>query len=328
MSAVKLRRKSDKTSQLIKFGTPKSDSLQAQVATFFSYAAPVGVGVSKLVLSDVPLPQLLFLLATPIAVYLDKTWSKRREAEAKKRRIQQEDFFNDYIAHIGDGVAIMQDIDLYSAAQARLAQSQILKTICALVATYYQESEHEKVREKFNASLMLADDCAAWLEPSKDKFKDAIRFFDANRSLQACSKILCLTCWAREPQNWPSFALPVDTDSDYLLPGAPRAYHTGELQVIADTLAVDEREKVMPKHAEAAKRQLRNYFEEHEKDFRSFFSLPLCSDKTTVGVLNVQSKDVDILGIDNEHRDDLELCLRPFCALLAALILRENSFKT
>jgi len=266
----------------------------------------------------------LLLWLSVIAQISKDIWKDRKD----KRRIQSDDFFQSYIAHIGDGVAIMQDIDLYNAEQARLAQSQILKTVCALVATYYQESEREKVKEKFNASLMTAVDCAAWLEPSKEKFNSSVLFFDTNRSPQACAKILCLTCWAREAQSWPEFALPVDTDPDYLLPGAPHAYATGESQVMTDTLAVAELEKAMPKHAEPAKRQLRNYFEEHEKDFRSFLSLPLCSASKTVGVLNVQSKDVDILGVDNEHREDLELCLRPFCALLAALIVRETSFKS
>ena len=240
---------------------------------------------------------------------------------ADKRRIQSDDFFDSYIEHLGEAMAIRGDVDSYTTSAVRLVQAQVLKTICAVVATYHHS---EKSRDKFNASVMVPEACEIWIDDKTGNFKEAVHFFDVGRRPQACLSVLYLVCWAREPEMWKEFALPVDCDSDYLLPGAPRAFHNKQLQVLADTLDDKELDKQMPKHATEAKRQLRNYFETHEKNFRSFFSLPLLVNENVVGVLNVQSQETDILGINNEHGADLELCLRPFCALLAALIVREQ----
>ena len=264
---------------------------------------------------------LVVLYGSVLAQIGKDFWKDRKD----KRRIQSEDFFKKYTAQVGDVVAIMGDIDDYSEEQARLAQCQTLKTICALVAVYYK-NDSDKLREKFNASLMLPEPGADWIEEKNGHFgfREAVHFFDANRNARSCATILHLTCWARQPSDWAEFALAVDCDEDYLLPGAPRAFAQKQLQVISDTLSITELNQGMSKQAETAKRELRNYFERSEKEFRSFFSLPLVSDGSGVGVLNVQSREIDILGVDEEHKEDLELCLRPFCAVLCALIEREK----
>ncbi len=336
-----------------KKSAPEANSLPAVSAAILSYAAPLGAALTKVYLPELAEPQALLLFATPFAVYLEKTWSKRREteakdreSEAKKRRIQQDDFWNEYIAHIsdvvanrvgedfknyldtvGEAVALRGSASSYTREEARKAQKLTLRNICAAVAIYYKEGDDER-KQKFNASLMLPEDYELWLTAPGGKFKEAVRFFDPRRDVDACTKMLHLTCWAREPQGWKPFVLAVDGDADYVLPGAPRAYATRKLQVVADTKAVDVMEKEMIEHAKIAKRQLRNYFEENEDRFRSFFSVPLILNERIVGILNVQSKETHILGANNEHQKDLELSLLPFCALLVSLITREESVQS
>lgn len=292
----------------------------------------------------------VLVFAAAVLTAIDKAWTQRREAAAKmreaaakRRRIEQQDFFKEYISHVTavvsnrvgedfknyldtvrDAVSLRPDAKSYSLEEARKVQKETLKNICAAVAIYYKEGDNE-VKQKFNASLMIPQDYKVWLKAPDGKFKDEVRFFDVRRDVDACATMLVLTCWAREPQGWEPFVLAVDSDPDYVLPGAPLAYTTGKLQAIPDTKDTASIESLMSEHTKAVKRQLRNYFEESEHKFRSFFSIPLILDGRTVGILSVQSKDPHILGVENEHQGDLELSLQPYCALLAELIVREDS---
>ncbi len=257
-----------------------------------------------------------------ITQILKDVWKEIKD----KQRIQSPDFFPAYIELLTKGVGLMQDVNQYPDAAVQYIQRETLQNVCDMVALYYEEHKKTQSKDKFNASIMVSHECADWLElrGGRQQWKESVRFFDANRQVGACTQVLVLTDWAREPNGWAEFVLPVDGDPDYVLPGAPRAFAKDELQVIADTLSPQDLNQEMLKHASAAQQKLRNYFEDNKDEFRSFFSLPLHADNKVVGILNVQSKDVDILGIDNENRDVLEMCLRPFCSLLAALIAREN----
>lgn len=260
------------------------------------------------------------LWAGALAQIAKDMWSENKG----KRRIESGDFFKAYIAHTIDLMALTPDVSTFSPQASRLVQSNVLQTICALVATYHQEKDNGKVRAKFNASVMVVEGCDAWIETQDGnlQFKSSVRFWDVNRGLQACDNVLHLTCWAEEPENWQPFVLPIDKDDDYLLPGAPRACAEKQMQIVSDTDELWNND--VAKHAITVKRELRDYCESNEQSLRSFFCLPLESEGRIIGILNVQSKSRDILGIDKEHSDDLELCLRPFCALLVSLLERER----
>lgn len=244
-----------------------------------------------------------------------------------QRRIQSPDFFGDYIQLLSEGVSVIQDINEYSVEAVQFMEKQTLQTICDMVALYYKEHKETKFKDKFNANIMIPVSCQYFqeLKNGQQCWKTSVMFFDPNRNVGACSQVLYLTDWAQTPPNWQEFVLPIDDDDDYLLMGAPRAYAKDEMQVCSDTLASEHWGREMSKHATKARQELRNYFQDNETTLRSFFSLPLHAGDEIVGILNVQSKELDILGVDAEHRDDLEMCLRPFCSLLAALIVRENS---
>lgn len=270
-------------------------------------------------------PQLwvLFSVAAGATQFGKEVWKERKDI----RRVQNPEFFGDYIELLSKSLSVMQDVNAYSVETVQFMEQATLKTVCDMVALYYGELKKPEARNKFNASIMVPRPYEEWIETrdGKQHWKESVKFFDDNRNVEACSHILELTDWAKIPDNWKEFALPVETDEDYLLPGAPRAFAKDEMQVCSDTLAADAWESELTKHSSKAQQGLRNYFEDQKNELRSFFSIPLHADTKIVGVLNVQSSEINILGVDAEHREDLEMCLRPFCSLLAALLVREEA---
>jgi hypothetical protein len=314
---MELKRREAQTGHSAKFGTPKSDSWQVKTVTLLSYAAPVGVGVSKILLSDVPLPQVLFLIATPLAVYLEKTWSKRRETEAKERRTQQEGFFRSYTECLETAIKTVQTAGELSAPDIRRTQQEVLKLVCNIVELFLGKPDGVVI----NASVMRAEPLGGWKEGTRLK---NVLFASSTRLLDAYRCVLHLTVWAAPPNAAEKVALPVAANNDILLFGAPRAFVHGTMEYVADTQCEELIAELVARQDDDVRDDIKKYLKRWKENFVSFISAPVKCSAGTQGVLNVQSNQPEILGPHEIYRADLQQCLLPFCALLGTLIALEN----
>jgi len=127
-----------------------------------------------------------------------------------------------------------------------------------------------------------------------------VQFLGFRRELPSYKYVLDVAAWAEDDPKFPPIAIPVedpeDKDSkDHLLPGAPKAFASGQHQVLSNLDIVS-----LPEHAgsEVERKVLEaqaEYF--RTKGIRSMASL-VVGHQHPIGVLNIQSEEADLFGAD------------------------------
>jgi len=114
-----------------------------------------------------------------------------------------------------------------------------------------------------------------------------------------------------------NFSLPlVDRPGahQHVLPGAPAALAYSKAVVVDDTRDLEIAKEI----PEAVRKQIKEYFKLQE--FRSFASLPVVAGGRPVGVLNVESTEIEVFGSTIEQQNAISLRMFPFCAALGILL--------
>lgn len=298
-------------------GAPEAISWEARSAAFLSYAAPVGAALARLVAPEQFWPQVMLICAAPVAVYLDKTWSRQRETEAKEHRTDQEGFFRSYAECLKTAIETAQTSGELHSEELLSAQQAVLRLVCNIVESFLGKPDGLKI----NASLMRDEPLGNWSQGSQ--LKD-VQFASSTRNLDAYRCVLHLTVWATPPNDEPHIALPVAKNADILLFGAPKALVHGQMEYVTDTQNAAVLEELVSRQDDEVRAAITNYLQRKKDDFVSFISVPLRCGDDVLGVLNVQSNYPEILGHGESYRNDMDYCLLPLCSLLGILIARQN----
>lgn len=126
-----------------------------------------------------------------------------------------------------------------------------------------------------------------------------------------------------EPADLPELSLPVDAVQKRqgrwtLLPGAPRAFATDDVDSYADTHTLARFCAETGDFLEVTRAELHTYFTEGPgTSVRSFISRPLVSAERRLGVLNLHSDTVNILGPAEGRQQVFQAVLTPILLELA-----------
>jgi hypothetical protein len=126
-----------------------------------------------------------------------------------------------------------------------------------------------------------------------------------------------------EPADVPDLSLPVDSVQKRqgrwtLLPGGPRAFATDDVDSYADTHTLARFCAETGDFLEVTRAELRTYFIEGPgTSVRSFISRPLVSGERRLGVLNLHSDTVNILGPAEGRQQVFQAVLTPILLELA-----------
>jgi hypothetical protein len=185
----------------------------------------------------------------------------------------------------------------------------ILSAICAVMHLYHFRSRGLS----FNANCMIAYDKDSVTEPILKK----LRFKWGN--VQRYKHFLALYVYA-DDKGAQDFSLPVEDGNNpdagkNILPGAPAAF------LVNETVVVDNINDLL--YADGVPVEVRNQIDTYfkgRKSFQSFACLNILYGGRQVGLINIESNRPNIFGKKQEHKDELESLLFPFCFLLGFLI--------
>lgn len=187
----------------------------------------------------------------------------------------------------------------------------ILSAICAVMHLYH-------FNEKglwFNANCMIAYDRQSVTNAMLDK----LRYWSVDKRRYKHYLYLSLSAYA-DPKGAQDFSLPVEDENapeaaSKTLPGAPAAFMLNETVIVDNINNLAYAEGVPAE----VKDQINSYFK-GRKSFQSFACLNIVYGGKQVGLVNIESNKPNIFGEKQEHKDELEALLFPFCFLLGFLI--------
>jgi hypothetical protein len=252
----------------------------------------------------------LIAFALSSSVLVHGQWAGERAA-AKEQKIVGEDraLMEAYAAAVKDSIRSAAVAHNMKPSDRLVAQKKILSTIANVVYLYYSKEDELEI----NACLMLVYAVADVPAEIADRVK---QFIEKGRLLNTYAHVLDLSVWAKDCQ--PShLSLPVEdpTDADMklkLLPGAPAAFALRVVQTIEST--DDLISYFGPRGAGrnldgVAKEAQLKFF--GQQGFKSFVSIPIVIDEKILGILNVQSNKVCILGRRNKNLKPVTDLLEP-----------------
>jgi len=146
-----------------------------------------------------------------------------------------------------------------------------------------------------------------------DANRSTLLFTEDRSSVKSCLELTIYDSGV-VPAN---FSLPLVVRpgaNSHALPGAPAALAYSKAVIVDDTHDL-EISKEIPA---AIRSQIKDYFEQQQ--FRSFASLPVVAGGRAVGVLNVESTELEVFGSTIEQQNALSLRMFPFCAALGILL--------
>lgn len=114
-------------------------------------------------------------------------------------------------------------------------------------------------------------------------------------------------------------ALPIakSNESNRVLPGAPMAVLGGEACVL-NAARLDFRADVPA----ATRAEIKSFFE--RAGYKSVLSVPLVWERRVVGVVNVESNHIDLVGKGPDIIRKIGLALAPYCVILGELVSRSE----
>jgi hypothetical protein len=265
------------------------------------------------------LPLSTMFLAVFLLVVL-QVYDKRQEAgqlmKQAKGVVGDREFIEAYARAVKDSINAAYLAHGMNQEQRIAAQKDILKSIRSIVHKFYDDKQDLEI----NACLMVAYTIAS----APSDIESRLRFKEKKRELRSYSYVLDLILWAENKPELPlEFALPVENASDTgdrfkLLPGAPYAFALERAAVISDTSALGDYFNNDGKYVDVAvKEEQMLYFQTYR--FKSFAALPMKREGEMVGVLNVQSNKVNIMGNGNENQKLVTDLLDPLKQALTLL---------
>jgi Ion channel. len=201
-------------------------------------------------------------------------------------------------------------------------QKELLKTIATLVSTQYAPPPSATVT--VNWMQLYSGDKAPerYLSLARDFTHPIMR---DERSMRTLWGILIMRQWSDKPAYMPDndeFALPVydpenPNQHKFQLPGAPQAIGSSEgYIVVSNSKNID-----LSNQDESVRQKLIEYFQSHAPELRSFASLRLEYNGKALGVINIQSSEVESFGATLEEQRLLVDMLEPFARYLADVIV-------
>jgi hypothetical protein len=249
---------------------------------------------------------------SPVLDYLNKGYDYYRQTYTEGSRAKSRDFLQSYVDQLTYAIGA---INAYrtnpTAALGPTVAKELLRSVKAVVALYRPDTDGSGI----NANYMIA-------YPAKDLPPDKahdIRF--AFGDLARYEYFLALEAYA-DDKDLQHFALPVEPRVDSLsysrlLPGAPTAFFDRKRALESDTSVIRYRKGIPPE----AISEMKRYFA--DRTFRSFASLVIIGQGgRRLGVVNVDSDDVEVFGHEKADQDVIESLLRPFVTLLSFVIER------
>lgn len=243
-------------------------------------------------------------------------WTAERAA-AKQQKLVGGDraLMEAYAAAVKNSIQSAAVAHNMTAEDRLSAQKNILITIANIVHLYYDKKDDLEI----NACYMQAystDDLPV-------DVAGRVMFKEKTRRLDTYAHVLDLILWAKdcEPKQ---MALPVEDPSDSdmkfkLLPGAPAAFALRKTQTVQSTDDLEPYFNEQGRNVDAVVRDAQiKYF--RDQGFESFVSIPIETDDTMIGVLNVQSNKRNILGPRNRHEKPVTNLLEPLRHALGLLI--------
>jgi hypothetical protein len=275
---------------------------------------------------NVPLTVMALVV---LLLVLLQVYEKKREAQEAARLARQakelvgdREFIEAYASAVKDSINAAYLAHGMRHEQRIAAQADVLKSIRSIVRKFYDDKQDLEI----NACLMLAYSIAS----APGDIESRLRFKEKKRDLRSYSHVLDLVLWAEDRPDLPkALALPVDDPCDpearfKVLPGAPYAFAFDRPAVIQDTSDLDSYFNNQGKYIDLAVRQEQMlYFGAYS--FKSFASLPVKREGEKIGVLNVQSNKVNIMGEGNENGKLVTDLLDPLKQALALLCVATES---
>jgi len=242
--------------------------------------------------------------------FVREEYSKGLERLKNQIDEKRHEFLPEYGGHVSKAIAA---ISAYTSTPTEERRAEITKAIldaiCAVMHLY-----NFKVRDlKFNANCMIAY--------PKDTVPEAVltklKFGWGDRARYA--HYLALYVYA-DNKGAQDFSLPVEDGNlpgaaNSILPGGPQAYLINETVIVDNTQDMAYALGVPG----GIREEIRNYFK-GRKSFQSFACLNIVYGGRQVGLVNIESNQLAVFGNNQEHKDELESLLFPFCFLLGFLI--------
>jgi len=214
----------------------------------------------------------------------------------------------------------------------------VLSGIITLTVKFDRRPEHNK--ESYHANIMFFCDAYKHDEAKKKELEKFLMFGGAYPDLDKLQGALYLEnkLSTNSKTDKPDIddtikslklALPVPptkttkhSDKTHVLPGAPYAFITGELNRFCKTEDLDD---WMGKHGdfnESIMKEVQKYFQDSKNDVKSFVSLPLLGEEEqTIAILNIHKTAEGLLENDKK----LEIyyhTMKPMLTILAELVMR------
>ena len=234
-----------------------------------------------------------------------------RETARSKGRLSGQDFLEEYTKLLTDAIEALQDVHTYNATQLLQAQTKILKLIAAVVVLYHPEA----VGLGINANLMLNEGVDN--HSDGNKFADHVHFSDPQRTADTYSSVLSIRAWADPPQVAPhNFSVPVDSDPQRVLFGAPRAFASGKEMVIPN---IHDRKKVnkeLKGQPEVVCNAIHAFFAQQK--YRTFMSIVVKNSDKTIAILNLQADQLNVFG-NLGKQAEMKKFIEPFSTILGII---------
>jgi hypothetical protein len=227
--------------------------------------------------------------------------------------IAENRFVQEYIKTITDAFDLVSNISNLSNDEIETAKSSVMKFVDSIIKLYYGERSDLEI----SSSLMVRKNVTDFEE---DEFHSRVHFTDQKRLPSSYDCVLIVVKTSTNLANVPAqFAIPVDTDKQRILFGAPKAFCSQGIQTISDIKSDLILNELLEGQPMAVADSVRKYFKGVE--FKSFASLPLITSKgKTLGVLSVHSNQLSIFGKDNRDSEKVKKLLNPTISVLLSLM--------
>lgn len=233
-----------------------------------------------------------------------------------------EEFVVAYSEASKKAVDLLGDVQGYSAAELEAGATGMLRLIASVVTAYHRDKGAD-----INANYMLP------VQPTPELVARA-KFCTKDRRHNSFGCFLELEGWASDDRGFPrDLLIPVErldeaVSTDALLMGAPWAFAHGKSYLVEDTLHLYEH---LSTHENYTIRvEVKEYFERHKHEIRSFISLPVAPpadeahrfDWPAIAIVNIQSNKPRLMGWFPGNRRKLELTLAPLVQTFSHFVMR------